>query len=125
MTVNKHGFDESSNGYSGINDWNDLPKPYSESEFIFQQIENTSSSRYRLFRLVKVPDGYDDFLNRVFSEMPMYRFAENIEETSDLGVEMVYLSGRYDDSYPDNVIMGGDYDINDSKIGDYDDIDVY
>lgn len=125
MTVDKHGFDPESRGYSGVNDWTELPKPYSESEFIFQEIEKNTGSRTRLFELVKVPNTHNVLLNKIYSEMPMYHFAVDIEETTEYGVEIVYLSGRYDDSYPDGIVFGGDYDINKNKLDDFKNIDVY
>ncbi|MFW6029676.1 MAG: hypothetical protein ACOCRO_05415 [Halanaerobiales bacterium] len=125
MPVDKYGFDTDSKGYSGINDWRELPEPYSEKEFIFQEIESDNESRTRLFKLVKAPDSHINLLNRIYSEMPMYNFAQNIEETTTYELEFVYLSGRYDDSYPDDIVLGGDYDIVKHKLNDFKKIDRF
>lgn len=126
MPVDKHGFDSGSKGFSGINDWHDLPEIYKDrADIIFQEIENTSNPRVKLFKCVKTKVGTDweSLLDRAFDEIKMWLLVEEIEHGpfKDYEAEIVWLNGKFDDAYPNNVIIGSD-DINHSKLDDFKDV---
>lgn len=109
VAEDQYGYD----GWNGYNNWRRLQSPYSGFDFIFQQIEDSKVTQNKLFRLVKVPEAYQDLLNKVYDEMTVYRFDEEIEKKEGpdgqkYSVEIVWLSGRYDSGPPEELEVGAD-----------------
>ncbi|MFW6029677.1 MAG: hypothetical protein ACOCRO_05420 [Halanaerobiales bacterium] len=120
MPVDKHGFDTDNKGFSGVNDWEDLPEIYKRADIIFQEIENLINDRVRLFKCVKTDSKFDYLQDRVFDEIKMWMLVEDIEHgpIGDLEAQVVWLNGKYDDSRPNNMVIGED-DINRDKLDDF------
>ena len=127
QTPDEHGFDTENEGFSGINDHNNLKPPYSSvdegglAQIIFQEVDIDNGMSGKMFKCVETVENgdYSELLNKVFDEVKMFQYLEEIEHSDyHYEVQVVWLNGKYDDSRPNNVNIGED-DINRDRLNDW------
>jgi hypothetical protein len=126
-TPDEHGYDTIDDNNSGINDYNNLKPPYSSvdegglAQIIFQEVDIDNGMPGKMLKCVETVDTgeYSEILNKVFDELKMYQYLEEIEHAENhYEVQVVWLNGKFDDSTPNNVTVGED-DINRDKLDDW------